>query len=130
MTDRTTPAPFAVKLLLAYLAVDGLLRIALMLNDWIRAATPALDLYFRGVIVLFYLLIGIQILLRTTAGRIWAVVFFLLFSTLELVKYVAHPHVWLAIGLGGRVRTIASLVVYLGFAAFLLGRRAREFLRG
>ncbi|MBN1419720.1 MAG: hypothetical protein JXP34_13155 [Planctomycetes bacterium] len=130
MPDRTTPAPFALRLLIAFLAIDGLLRAALIIDDWAHARALALDLYFRGVIVLFYLLIGIQILMRTSAGRVWAAIFFLLYSILELVKYTLHPHLWLLLGVGGRVRTIVSMIVYLGFTAFLLGRRAREYLRG
>ncbi|HZU99513.1 MAG TPA: hypothetical protein VFF73_22580 [Planctomycetota bacterium] len=115
--------------MICFLLVDALRRV-------IELVRGDLDIPERPTIIIFILWIGINLLLalllglRTRAGRYWTQAILTIH-----VFYLGHelclhsPDLWLALGLMGRVRIVATVFLDGAFVAYLFSRDARAYLQ-
>lgn len=127
--------PAGLRLIIAFLLVDGAVRVAVLLHSWfVRSPgeTQALvqDTYHNVILVVFYLLLAVQLLLRTPAGRLWGTIFFGVHILVELFRYtVLQPEHWAYLGLTRRLQVLLTESIFACFIVLLNTKRVREACR-
>ena len=131
--------PFGVKVVAAFLAIDGLERgvelVVWALQDRSSVLTSSpyagfFPLMANGLWVFLHLLLAALVLLGTWWGRMWTqaiLTIHLVFVVNELVS--ANPELWLYMGSGGRLRLLATLLIDMTIVLYLATPTARRALR-
>jgi hypothetical protein len=120
--------PFSLKLIVCFFLADAFEK-ALALGAALGGGASFGE---RGlpptVVLVFDLLLALQIVQRTQAGRIWGVIYLAASTLLATFVLVVEPGRWVDLGPEGRLRALLSGAVQVGFLALLLGRRAARTL--
>jgi hypothetical protein len=121
--------PLGVKFLICFLLVDAVRRsIELVAGSPENTGGPTVVIFILWIAI--NLLLALLLGLRTRAGRFWTQAILLIH-----VFYLGHelsvraPYLWMALGVLGRGRILATVFLDGIFIAYLSGREARHYLQ-
>ena len=122
--------PFAVKVVLAFLALDALERVAQTLSlSFFQAEPDFVQAFVVALWIFIDLLLIFLLWVRSSAGRLWVLIVFAvhLLYVAQLISSDASP-LWLSQDDFGRARLLLTLAID-GYGMHLISRpEARAFL--
>ena len=126
------PLPTFLVLLIGFLLCDAALRlvqgIELFSQDTI-SETDKQQLFEHLVVSTFYLLLFLQVLLRTLAARIWGTIVFLFHSVWLVIRHAFNnPEEWLALSDMGRLQVFVRLFFFTVVVVMLNRSPSKETL--
>lgn len=128
------PLPLFLVLLLGYVFSDAAIRLYhvgqyLLAQETITRQDVSVN-FEHMVIATCYLLLFLQVLLRTVVARFWGTLLFVARIGHEVFEYgVRHPEEWVALGAAGRLQVFCRLFFFLLVVIFLNRATAKEILR-
>ncbi len=128
---------FGLRLIVAFFACDAIEKLVWAARLAVAEGVPVLSGRHFGehylplvLVIVFDVLLVVQLLLGTRAGRFWAIVFLGANAILALYVYVVEPGRWVALGGTGR-RALEMATVFLNVAMIgylVAGKASRERL--
>ena len=127
------PLPLFLILLIGFLLCDAAMRLVqggvLLTVDTISQYDKQ-QLFENLVVATFYLLLFLQIMLRTVAARIWGTIVFLFHIVWVIIRYgINDPEEWIALSHLGRLQIFTQLLFFTVVAVMLNRSPSKEALR-